>query len=189
MKRQIEVIHLDGCGGCQLELLTREKDITDLFELVLYCDEQANNDIAIIFGYFTDEVLKNYSKQYHQVIVGGACANKSLDKFGEFVSDNVFRVKGCPVSTEELIDTLHCFDKGVEPKQKNYPVCKECKERENICLLLEGKKCYGTVTQAGCKAKCTSIGIPCRGCRGMLEGANVELLERIFKKNKVDVDA
>ena len=73
---------------------------------------------------------------------------------------------------------------GVAPKT----CCEECKrvkEEKKIssfrriwefipdpekCLLEQGLICMGPATQAGCGARCTTVGMPCRGCYGAPEG-------------------
>ncbi len=174
------------------------KHIVDLFGLMGFIPRHAGAkaDLGIVVGHFTWEDLQQLRKDYDKIIIGGACANESyLDLLescensgemdaadGKSLRDDVYRVKGCPVSTDELIYTIHCLKDGMIPKHINYPICKECKEKENVCLLKEGKRCYGTVTAAGCGAKCPSMRVPCRGCRGKLPNAKTELLEKLFVK-------
>lgn len=192
--KTINVIHLDGCGGCQLEMMTQQPQIVELFELVEFVTDDGDSqcDVGILLGGFTQEELDEVKSRHEHVLIGGACANTRYENLLEELAEaselgvykeRVYQVKGCPLSTPELLYTIHCLENGVAPKQKNYPVCKECKERENVCLLLEGRKCYGPITQAGCHAKCPSIGVACRGCRGYFPHANLELLEKIFVKN------
>ncbi|MEJ2520930.1 MAG: hypothetical protein P8Y91_11410, partial [Desulfuromonadales bacterium] len=61
------------------------------------------------------------------------------------------------------------------------PVCMECRILENPCLLTENHlPCIGPVTQAGCRARCPSVGVPCEGCRGVVAEANFEELYRLL---------
>ena len=73
---------------------------------------------------------------------------------------------------------------GVSPKT----CCDECervKEEKKIssfqriweflpdpekCLLEQGLICMGPATHAGCGARCTGVGMPCRGCYGAPDG-------------------
>ncbi len=97
-----------------------------------------------------------------------------------------FVLQGCPAFTHELLDLLVALYHGKKPVLENIPVCKECKERENPCLLFEGIPCLGPVTYAGCKALCPTERAQCIGCRGFTEDANFEALRKRFRKMDVD---
>ncbi|GAJ21487.1 unnamed protein product, partial [marine sediment metagenome] len=59
----------------------------------------------------------------------------------------------------------------------------ECKINENTCLLVEkGELCLGPITVAGCNARCPNSGIPCSGCRGPVEEANIASEVEILKE-------
>jgi sulfhydrogenase subunit delta len=75
-------------------------------------------------------------------------------------------ILGCPVEPEDMLDKLTALLKGIPPTRRIFPVCVQCKYRENACLLLEGKPCLGPITMGGCNARHPSRGIPCVGCRG-----------------------
>lgn len=84
-------------------------------------------------------------------------------------------VAGCPPERSEHLLTLGALARGVLPALPEYAVCMECRQRENRCLLIEGKQpCLGPVTRAGCGALCPSFGVVCEGCRGLAAEANRE---------------
>jgi len=102
-----------------------------------------------------------------------------------------FAVTGCPPEKGELIELLGALLVGTLPPPRSYPVCLECRSRENLCLLLEKNElCLGPVIQGGCNARCPATGIACEGCRGPVAEANVAqelelLLERGFSKEEI----
>jgi coenzyme F420-reducing hydrogenase gamma subunit len=54
---------------------------------------------------------------------------------------------------------------------------------EHLCLLVEkGQFCLGSITVAGCKARCPGYCQPCIGCKGPLEEANVSSEVRVLKE-------
>lgn len=40
----------------------------------------------------------------------------------------------------------------------------------------------GMVARAGCGAPCPAAGIPCEACRGMVDNANQDALEKVLKE-------
>jgi sulfhydrogenase subunit delta len=85
-------------------------------------------------------------------------------------------IPGCPIDRQEFISSVKRLLQGRLPKPPTYPVCVECKLRENACLFTNGQICLGSVTRAGCHAICPSLGIGCEGCRGLIENANIDWL-------------
>lgn len=84
-------------------------------------------------------------------------------------------VNGCPPEKEELLGLLAGLLRGALPVETDYPVCTECRMRENLCLLTERNLlCLGPLTSGGCNARCPSLSVPCEGCRGPLPEANVK---------------
>ena len=80
---------------------------------------------------------------------------------------------GCPVEKEQFLSAISNLLNGDPPIFPEYPVCTECKMRENNCLLIEKSQvCCGPLTVAGCDARCPVLGIPCVGCRGPADDAN-----------------
>lgn len=80
---------------------------------------------------------------------------------------------GCPPEERDYLALFGALRHGGEPWQPGYPVCMECRLRENLCLLIEARQpCLGPVTRAGCAARCPSAGVVCEGCRGWVAEAN-----------------
>jgi sulfhydrogenase subunit delta len=121
---------------------------------------------------------------------------KELDTFppaplGSFVSVD-WTITGCPPEKHDIVELLAALKAGTLPPVSSYPVCTECRSRENLCLLLEKKElCLGPIVQGGCNARCPATGIVCEGCRGPVREANVAqelelLLERGFGKEEIE---
>lgn len=83
-----------------------------------------------------------------------------------------FALPGCPIDRGEFIRTVRDVALGKTPKLKDYPVCVECKKKENVCVFFQGKFCMGPVTRAGCDAICPTYGDGCEGCRGFVDNPN-----------------
>ncbi len=102
-----------------------------------------------------------------------------------------FAITGCPPEKGELLVTLAALLRGTLPEFPSYPVCAQCRGRENLCLLIErGELCLGPLIQAGCHARCPAVGIVCEGCRGPVAEANVAaevrlLLDKGFSREEI----
>lgn len=92
-------------------------------------------------------------------------------------------VPGCPVSKAEVERLVQHVALGVPFQSPLYPVCVECKQRFNRCVLDRGQLCLGAICRAGCNAPCPSAGLGCYGCRGPAADANYEEFLRIAKRN------
>ncbi|WP_224962414.1 NADH-quinone oxidoreductase subunit B family protein [Geomonas subterranea] len=101
-------------------------------------------------------------------------------------------ITGCPPEKQEILELMAALAAGALPPTRAYPVCTECRSRENLCLLLEKRElCLGPVVQGGCNARCPATGIVCEGCRGPVREANVAqelelLLERGFGREEIE---
>ena len=116
---------------------------------------------------------------------------KSLDQ----VIDVDYYVPGCPPTQETVTTLLSAVvnfvyngvalpPKGTTIGVEDKTMCEECpRHKENrriekicepyevdvdpdLCLMDQGILCLGSATVAGCGAKCTKVGQPCRGCYG-----------------------
>jgi coenzyme F420-reducing hydrogenase gamma subunit len=121
---------------------------------------------------------------------GGEMKSFNPQPFRHFIKVD-FAIAGCPPEKAELLATLAALLKGTFPVFPRYPVCTECRIRENRCLLIEDNEmCLGPLIQAGCNARCPAVGIKCEGCRGPVAEANVAaelalLLEKGFAREEI----
>ena len=92
-------------------------------------------------------------------------------------------IHGCPTNNDETLRALKdiLVGKGYQPP--TYPVCVECKLKENVCLFEKGQVCMGPVTRAGCGAWCPSWGNTCYSCRGLLDDPAKQGQMDILKKH------
>ena len=108
----------------------------------------------------------------------------SIDVYGigQYVKVDYY-LRGCPMIKEEFIKVLKDLVIGKKiPYHMEYAVCKECRFRENECLLQKGERCIGPLTYGGCNAICPSNGIPCYGCRGPLEDSNIDSIMLLLEE-------
>jgi len=92
-----------------------------------------------------------------------------------------FNITGCPIEKGQIIAAVASLLQGDPPLFPKYPVCTECRIKENNCLLIErGEVCCGPLTVAGCDARCPSLNIPCVGCRGPADDANIQSAMDMF---------
>lgn len=98
-----------------------------------------------------------------------------------------FRISGCPVEKGELLAALAHLANGNPPLQLDFPLCGECRMKENNCLLLQrGEICCGPLTVAGCGARCPALGVSCIGCRGPASDANAASALAMFEEKGVE---
>jgi coenzyme F420-reducing hydrogenase gamma subunit len=120
-----------------------------------------------------------------QEVYGSDKKDHSLKKvfgIGNWVKVDYY-MRGCPVIKTEVLEFVKGYFKNTIPKEHLYPVCVECRQKGNPCLLAEKHlPCLGAITYGGCKALCTSQGIPCQGCRGPLPTADVDSRVNVFEK-------
>ena len=98
-------------------------------------------------------------------------------------------VSGCPIEKEQFLSGVSNLLNSDLPVFAGYPVCMECKLRENECLLRDGSEvCCGPLTVAGCGARCPELGIPCFGCRGPCDDANVKSAIAMFEDKGIALE-
>ncbi|MBD3310415.1 NADH:ubiquinone oxidoreductase [Candidatus Woesearchaeota archaeon] len=93
-----------------------------------------------------------------------------------------YNMRGCPPDKDEFVRVFKDLLLEKKPKEPDFPVCVECRKKENPCLLEQGHFCLGPVTHGGCDAVCPSNEVMCHGCRGPLKDANIKREIEIFEK-------
>jgi sulfhydrogenase subunit delta len=134
----------------------------------------------------TKEWSDNYEKVYGKVKTThtSPCRSRPLS---DFVKVD-FSIPGCPIGKEQLLPTLTRLLGLNPPDLYNFPVCVECKWRENDCLLNKGIPCMGPLTAAGCGAICPSHNLPCVGCWGPAIEPNREALYKLLITKGLSAD-
>ena len=94
-------------------------------------------------------------------------------------------IPGCPIDREEFIRAVKALLQGRQPPIPDYPVCVECKLRENGCLYEQGKPCLGPIVRAGCGALCPTFGHGCEGCRGLIPNPNIRAMLDVMYDYKI----
>lgn len=97
------------------------------------------------------------------------------------------KVHGCPIPKEEFLELVKSVLAGRTPQIPDYPVCVECKLRENVCLYHKGQYCMGVVARAGCKAWCPSYGGRCYACRGLISDPNNKAAKEILDEKGLTI--
>ncbi len=95
---------------------------------------------------------------------------------------------GCPINRDEFLHVVEAFALGINPEIPDYPVCAECKIKENLCLFHAGQTCLGPIVRAGCGAICPSNGVACEGCRGIIPHANQNAMKDVLSEHNLTVE-
>ncbi len=95
---------------------------------------------------------------------------------------------GCPIDRDEFVRVTRQLLQGRRPQIPDYPLCVECKLKENVCLFQRGKTCLGPVIRAGCGAICPTYGDGCEGCRGLVSNPNADSMRTVLEGAGLMVD-
>ena len=96
-------------------------------------------------------------------------------------------ITGCPIEKEQFMAAIAALLNGDVPLFPQYPVCTECRMRENSCLLIDhGELCCGPITAAGCDARCPELRVACVGCRGPAGDANLSSMLATMEEKGFD---
>ena len=135
------------------------------------------NRLKNSFGSMDAVKQEVYGDAYHMPHMG-TIKTKGI---GEVVKVDLI-IPGCPVNKDEFLRIVKELCLGKIPRIPDYPVCVECKLKENICLFDEGTICLGPLARAGCGAICPSNGVPCDACRGTVPNPNKKAMHEVLKK-------
>jgi len=97
-------------------------------------------------------------------------------------------IPGCPIDREEFIRVVKAALLGKKPPIPDYPLCVECKLKENVCVFHKGGFCLGPITRAGCGAICPTYGDGCEGCRGAISNPNRDAMKNVLAEHGLTVD-
>lgn len=99
-----------------------------------------------------------------------------------------YYLHGCPIDKAEFVQVVKALLLGKAPEIPTYPVCVECKLKENVCVYDKGMTCLGPVTRAGCRARCPSNRSGCEGCRGLIDDLNADAQKDILAEHGLTVE-
>jgi sulfhydrogenase subunit delta len=97
-------------------------------------------------------------------------------------------IPGCPIDRSEFVRVVAQLLQGRQPHIPDYPMCIECKLKENICVYMRGKVCLGPITRGGCDAICPTYGDGCEGCRGIIPHPNIESIKQVLADHGLTQD-
>ena len=97
-------------------------------------------------------------------------------------------IPGCPIDREEFIRVVSALLLGKKLPIPDYPLCVECKLKENVCLYDKGGVCAGPITRAGCGAICPTYGDGCEGCRGLIPNPNRDSMHTVLAEHGLTVE-
>jgi coenzyme F420-reducing hydrogenase gamma subunit len=98
------------------------------------------------------------------------------------------KIHGCPIAKEEFLEVVKSLLVGRKPQIPDYPVCVECKLKENVCLYHKGQYCLGVVARAGCGAWCPSYGGRCYACRGLISDPNTDAAKDVLQEHGLTLE-
>ncbi|MGD1995649.1 MAG: NADH:ubiquinone oxidoreductase [Anaerolineae bacterium] len=155
-------------------------------ERILRIREQA--EVLVALGACAHIACVNALKNLHPLeevrrYVYGECADwydtYAVRPVGDVVEVDAV-IPGCPIDREEFARVVKALLVGKRPPVPDYPVCVECKKKQNVCVFFEGRTCLGPVTLAGCDARCPTYGAGCEGCRGFIPHPNENAMKEVL---------
>jgi coenzyme F420-reducing hydrogenase gamma subunit len=86
----------------------------------------------------------------------------------------------------KIVEVAMTGDWSKIPAIPDQPVCLQCRQLGNKCLLLEKKPCFGPMILGGCHAVCPTARMGCQGCRGLRPTGNVRAMKQTLRTMMTD---
>jgi coenzyme F420-reducing hydrogenase gamma subunit len=92
-------------------------------------------------------------------------------------------LQGCPISKDQLLQTIASLLRGKIPLLPGYPVCIDCKQKGNVCVVVRDRvPCMGPVTRTGCGVLCPTYGRGCYGCFGPSDNPQIGAFQILMEE-------
>jgi sulfhydrogenase subunit delta len=187
----------DNIDG-ELDIALVEGSVSTEREIEELKDIRKRSSIVVAFGlcatvggiqarFDEDEWARNLKDVYgdSEITHVKAVPSKPIDAY----IDVDFYLPGCPVGKDQFLNFFTRAVQGSPPESYPVPVCVTCKYNENDCLLKKGIPCLGPLTADGCGSVCPNHGVPCYGCWGPAEGANLTSEFHLLQEKGFDIEA
>lgn len=176
-KQKYDICFIEG-SPLYKDNITALKDLRKRSKIIVVLGGCADSGCVYALRNYTNKekaVHHVYPQSYKTVfnpVVAGIASVIPID----------YILPGCPITANEFLDFIAQIMGRGNYKREERPVCWECRQRKNPCLLKQGLPCLGPCMQGGCEAICPSAGMPCQGCRGPLPDAQWDNLKRKLKE-------
>lgn len=216
-KIKVGIFKFTSCSGCQIEILAHVKKFFELskkidlkYMKILRKGKIEDFDIGFIEGSISQnweiEQLRDIRKKTKYLIALGSCAVVGgISSLQNYLQKGIklpkkaypiekyievdYNLRGCPINGEEFVEVINFLIVGKTLKDREIPVCNECKKNNNLCLIKQNKFCAGPITYSGCRAICPENNYSCIGCRGITKDANlkewIKRMQELGFKNEV----
>jgi sulfhydrogenase subunit delta len=196
LKPKVAFFDFACCEGCQLTVVDSLQTHLDLLNEARLEKIRAQADIVVALGACAHLGGVNALKNLHPLEdVRRWVYGDKADWYETYAARPIGAVievdaviPGCPIDREEFIRVVKAVLLGKKPPVPDYPVCVECKLKENVCLFHIGKFCLGPVARAGCDAICPTYGDGCEGCRGLIPHPNENAMQDVLAEAGLTVE-
>ncbi|MBD3414532.1 MAG: hydrogenase [Candidatus Aminicenantes bacterium] len=183
---KLDIALVEGSVSTEKEI-EELKDIRERAEVVVAIGICAT--VGGIQARFTDpkEWENKYKEVYGDIEMTHtkAVPSKPIDAY---ITVDTY-LPGCPIGKDQFLNLFTRVVKGNLPERYPRPVCVTCKYNENDCLLNKGIACLGPLTEDGCGSICPNHNVPCFGCWGPVEGANLTSEYHLLQEKGFDIEA